>query len=726
VRLPDKQSIMLPSLDGNVTDAWFSTTFNLNQARNHFRRHDLLLSVNDVWIKMFQNTVPEGRYLFHLNPNQVFTSPGKPVPNRISIHSWHMNPGHYSSNTGYELGVRMSWSEHYVFAANEEDAKRSVTSEHVNHDQPDLGLFANAADLPIDMPKPGRINIPILIANLGEAPSLLTRLVMYRGEGTTQQLASVPVPAIKQGEEKTVVMPLDYDGKMPSIYFRLEDNKDFDPSNDELNLVLWEPLPTAYDGPDPNFPKVPLELKVTVGGQPAYQYDALDAFTNRVIAKIENGEQRGALRTGAYHVAVKPYGSEGQQTLFTDEIDHQAGVTQQVDFKSGIKIEPADVASKISRWSAARADNPGTTAQWQSGSHSFMALAPGEYLVELQSADTGSSTVWPQRIQVLPGQQTTLSINSGLRLAVAPELVSTLNRWQLVPFGNPSQVIQDLSRDTLTGIVPPGEYLIKSVGHGTYNWITWPQKIQVQPGQQATFAINSSLRLDVPADVINTLNRWQVVRFGNASEVIEDLDRDHRTTILPPGEYQIKSVGHGTYNWITWPQKIQVQPGQQATFAINSSLRLDVPADVINTLNRWQVVRFGNASEVIEDLDRDHRTTILPPGDYQIISLAQGTYDWVTWPQKIHVSVGSTGALKLDSGIRLVGPGIGRNYYFSVLDASGRTVEEWQSNAFQLLPLGKYAIEARADGAQAWKRIADGAEVRPGSLTDINVPVLQK
>ena len=64
ITLPSKNSIMLPSLAGNVTDAWLTTNFTLRQPRNYYRRHYLLLSVNDSPSKMFENEVPEGRYLF--------------------------------------------------------------------------------------------------------------------------------------------------------------------------------------------------------------------------------------------------------------------------------------------------------------------------------------------------------------------------------------------------------------------------------------------------------------------------------------------------------------------------------------------------------------------------------------------------------------------------------------------------------------------------------------
>ena len=235
-----------------------------------------------------------------------------------------------------------------------------------------------------------------------------------------------------------------------------------------------------------------------------------------------------------------------------------------------------------------------------------------------------------------------------------------------------------------------------------------------------------SLRLDVPQDLVGSLYRWQVVRFGSPSQVIEDLDRDHRTTVLPPGEYQVGSVSEGTSNWITWPEKVQVQPGQQTAFTMNSSLRLDVPQDLVSSLYRWQVVRFGSASQVLEDLDRDHRTTVLPPGEYQVRSVSEGTSNWITWPQKTEVQSGSEAVFKLDSGVRLVGPGAGANYEFHVLDKNGGMVLSWQRALTQLLPPGRYTVEGRPDASTAWKPISQVTEVRPGWSTEVTVPTLEK
>ncbi|MCI0560923.1 MAG: hypothetical protein MN733_20755, partial [Nitrososphaera sp.] len=165
LRLPDKEPVLVPSLAGNVTDAWFMIDFGLRYPLSNYRPHDVLITINDVWIKYFDNTVPQGRYLFRLNPYQIFTSSGRPVPNRVAIHSWHMNGGNYASNSNYQLIVRTAWSERFAFASSQEELLQSAWNPHLRDGLPDLVVLANALELPVERPELGRIDLVVTVAN---------------------------------------------------------------------------------------------------------------------------------------------------------------------------------------------------------------------------------------------------------------------------------------------------------------------------------------------------------------------------------------------------------------------------------------------------------------------------------------------------------------------------------------------------------------------------------
>jgi hypothetical protein len=641
VRLPDKQAIMMPSLAGNVTDVWFTTKFDLRQARNYFRRHDLLLTVNDVWVKMFENTVPEGRYLFRLNPYQVFTSSGAPVPNRVAIHSWHMNGGHYASNSDYQLIVRTAWSEHYVFAANEQEARKRVTSERVNHDQPDLGVYANAADLPVEMPKPGPIDIPILIANLGEASSAPTRLVMRVSESSKEELGSAAVPPLKAGEEKTITMRLQYNGKEPNLWFGLENNNDFDPSNDTLNLVLWDTLPTGYVGPEPNLPKVPVELKLTIGGQPASEYEIVDPFSERIIAKVLNGEQFGPLRTGAYRVAIKPYPLEGQEVLFDQRIEHQAGTVQEIELKSGITLEPADVAAKLVRWSAARADDPANTVQSQGGAHPFMALPAGDYQVTIQPSQyEGQGVVWPERVHVGPDAPVSLRLDSAVHLEVPQQLAQL--RWSLVQAGKPEQVVQWQNGTQGSLLIPPGDYQVmteQSIYEGQP--VVWPQKMHVAPGQQLSVKLDSTVHLEVPQEVAQL--RWHLVQPGKPKQVVQWQNGTQGSLLIPPGDYQVmteQSLYEGQP--IVWPQKIGAKSGQRTAVKLDSGIRI-----VHGTSSGGLLYRVVDNKGATIQTATQLTALLIPPGMYMVDVRPGPSADWKRIADHVQVNAGSFTEVKI-------------------------------------------------------------------------------
>ena len=241
LRLPDKEPVLLPSLAGNVTDSWLVVKFALNNQRDTYRPHSVLVSLNGVWLQWFRDTVPDGRYLFRVDPQEVFTSTGQPAPNRVSIQSWHMNAGHYSLNSDYALTVRTAWSEYFAFAGDADEVRRAAEQDRrVNHNQPDLALLANSLDLPVRPPAGKSVDFPVTIANLGEGVSKTAKVVMLDGQAV---LAEAEVPPLQPGEQRLVTMRLD--GRLRQVRFAIrQEQADFDPSNDSLDLWLWGPQAT--------------------------------------------------------------------------------------------------------------------------------------------------------------------------------------------------------------------------------------------------------------------------------------------------------------------------------------------------------------------------------------------------------------------------------------------------------------------------------------------------
>ena len=254
---------------------------------------------------------------------------------------------------------------------------------------------------------------------------------------------------------------------------------------------------------------------------------------------------------------------------------------------------------------------------WQDATQTVMNVLPGRYRVLVrESSDEGDWVMWPQVVQVRPAQQATVTVDSALQLTI-PQALGTPWRWRVIHPDNPGQVIHWRTGDHRGMILPPGEYQLQvreSSDEG--DWVTWPQKIQLQPGQQASVTVDSSLQLNI-APALGTPWRWRVVRPENPGQVIHWRTGDHRSMILPPGQYQLDvSQSSSEGDWVRWPDPIQVQANQQTTTTIDSAIRLSVPAG--QPVLRWSASSTSAPDKVIQWLGGSNRLMLLPPGTYQV------------------------------------------------------------------------------------------------------------
>src|SRR5256885_8461237 len=91
-----------------------------------------------------------------------------------------------------------------------------------------------------------------------------------------------------------------------------------------------------------------------------------------------------------------------------------------------------------------------------------------------------------------------------------------------------------------------------------------------------------------------------------------------RLMTFPPGEYQVamQPIQFDSQR-VVWPQKIQVQPGQQVTFKLDSGVRLEMPQG-IGPLWLWQVVRDRTPNQEWRWQKGNKRALTLPPGSLQV------------------------------------------------------------------------------------------------------------
>jgi hypothetical protein len=234
-RLPDTTPILLPTLAGNVSEAWLLLALRLGTPRDRCRPHDLEVTFNGVRVGQFTKELPEGRYLFPLKPYHVFTSAAETRFNRVALVSRHMNGGLYMIAADYRLTVRTPWGEHFAFGPNEEEV-HAAAQIGVNHGRPDLAILSGPKALPIARPKPGRLSFSVEAANLGAVDSGPAKLELVI---ENRAISSADLPPLKPSARQEVPFDFEWDGRAETCDLKIVGPEDFDPSNDTLTFRLW-------------------------------------------------------------------------------------------------------------------------------------------------------------------------------------------------------------------------------------------------------------------------------------------------------------------------------------------------------------------------------------------------------------------------------------------------------------------------------------------------------
>jgi len=177
-------------------------------------------------------------------------------------------------------------------------------------------------------------------------------------------------------------------------------------------------------------------------------------------------------------------------------------------------------------------------------------------------ASIKSGATWPEppeigQLEVLE-QQTLAQLQKGVRLEMAQNM-GPLWQWWLVSLSKPDQAVQRQNGDQRTMVVPPGEYQV-AMQPTEYNSqpVVWPQKIQVQVGQQATFKVSSGVRMIGPSGASPDFE----FQFLNDKKQIAQTGRQTWSTqVLPPGTYSLQ-IEHQFGQWRTVAEQVQVIEGQ--------------------------------------------------------------------------------------------------------------------------------------------------------------------
>lgn len=683
VPLPEKEPVLMPSVAGNVTDAWLVVHFGLRQPRDIYRPHDVDVFVNDIPVAQFRDTVPDGRYMLRLQPSQVFTSPGEQARNRVSIQSRHMNPGHYAVNSDYELILRTAWSEHWSFAADDAATTAAAAAGQVNHDQPDLAVLANGLELPVEAPASGLLKVGVQVINLGEIRSKAAQLAAHMDKAAAAENAQIP--PLEPGEITTIPLGLSYDGNAQKLTFEIQQSlPDFDPANDALVLTLW------------SNEKERLARKERV-----QRAQNLDRDPEAVVAQ----------RTSPTAAPTQSLGAPALKT----------GIALNVG-----KWVPA--FDSWGWWGVAPHGAPDTQVVAKSSTATALAVPEGTYDVYWRQNYRSPTVRIAEAVRVETRKVAEVNADSGLRIQCAP-WVPTFDSsgwWGITPPGAFPSEQNALCRTRDPLLAPPGTYDVFWRQDYNASPLAIARSVTIAPHEVATIHADSGIRLtrDRRVPDFDSWGWWGVVpRNASKKERIASTRADD-VLLLPPDVYDVfwrQAYGNDPTRLF---EGVAVTTGALVQLDANTGVEMHrakwVPK--FDSSGWWGAAPHGSSARV--NWASAQNLVLLEPGTYDIMWRQRYGVDPFVLADSIRVTTGTFSSVAADSGIALEMapwvPAFDSSGWWGAVPKGEKPSKRvnWNSGPLPLvLPAGEFDLYWRQSYADPPIPLFRSLSTKPGELT---------
>jgi hypothetical protein len=223
------EPVTMPSLKGEVRNAWLEVNFTLKWPRSNYHAHDTYIALNGTRVGAIEDTVPEGTYVFKVPPELVVSSPTEIGFNEVEIQTKGLNHADYIMTTDTRLVVEQRFFQVPVVANSQAEADRLALNSGggLNHSKPDLVVAANHIHQLPDKLSPGlNTGLNLRIYNLGDGPATKVKIAAYeadpRGPDVQKDkmmLAVKVLSAIAPGSYKDVDLSLKPGMKPPPRVF---------------------------------------------------------------------------------------------------------------------------------------------------------------------------------------------------------------------------------------------------------------------------------------------------------------------------------------------------------------------------------------------------------------------------------------------------------------------------------------------------------------------------
>ena len=214
-------------LNSNLTQAVLVVNFDLPWDRSTYRKHNVDILVNGHPVAKLKDVIPEGRYVFPVDPKMLNYIPGGVSNNNIHFSTRHLNGGHYLIAADFKIIHFLTYQERNVVAISQEEADRLLQAkfdDYVNHDRPDAAVYANLiSGLPENTDEIQTINLEVKVSNVGPVPLRGGRLecMLITEDGETPLCDSIVFGKIAAGQCLPVPLTFEHDGAPKLVAIRV-------------------------------------------------------------------------------------------------------------------------------------------------------------------------------------------------------------------------------------------------------------------------------------------------------------------------------------------------------------------------------------------------------------------------------------------------------------------------------------------------------------------------
>ncbi len=269
-------------LNPNLTQAFLVVNFDLPWDRSTYRKHNVDILVNEHQVAGLIDVIPEGRYIFPVDPTMLNYVPGGVSKNNIHFSTRHMNSGHYLIAADFKIIHFLTYQERNVIATSQVEADRLLQTKfdnYVNHDRPDAAVYANLiSGLPKNTDEKQIINLEVKVSNVGPVPLRGGQLecMMITKDGEIPLCDSITFGEIAPGQSLAVPITFEHDGTPKRVILRVvADGSDANLAND-VHILRLGMLDEGF---------------LVVESDSVVDYTLIIPLTGKELATVKSGEQ---------------------------------------------------------------------------------------------------------------------------------------------------------------------------------------------------------------------------------------------------------------------------------------------------------------------------------------------------------------------------------------------------------------------------------------------------